>query len=286
MGEGAGLHGAKIDPTSNDASNDNKTTTTATSVSNNTNKRRLLGVPNSISKNGWFTETETLWPGQKFSLALEEFSVSKAILFHERSDYQDILVFRSAQYGNVLCLDGVIQMTERDEFAYHEMICHLPLFAHPNPQSVCVVGGGDGGCLREILRHSSVRHVCLVEIDPLVVQVAQTYFCKTDEPSVFHDPRVQIVYQDAAAFMEAHGQQFDVIIGDTSDPIGPAESLFQPSFYESMYEALRPQGIVCVQAECFWIHLDLISDLVACCADIFDTAEYASTMVPTYPCGQ
>ena len=132
MGEGARLHGAKIDPTSNDASNDNKTTTTATSVSNNTNERRLLGVPNSISKNGWFTETETLWPGQKFSLALEEFSVSKAILFHERSDYQDILVFRSAQYGNVLCLDGVIQMTERDEFAYHEMICHLPLFAHTN----------------------------------------------------------------------------------------------------------------------------------------------------------
>eukprot|EP00522_Entomoneis_paludosa_P016897 CAMPEP_0172464156 /NCGR_PEP_ID=MMETSP1065-20121228/49535_1 /TAXON_ID=265537 /ORGANISM="Amphiprora paludosa, Strain CCMP125" /LENGTH=380 /DNA_ID=CAMNT_0013220315 /DNA_START=200 /DNA_END=1342 /DNA_ORIENTATION=- len=254
---------------------------------NGSRQRQRLGVPPSISRKGWFTETETMWPGQKFSLALEEFSPDKSILFHERSDYQDILVFRSAQYGNVLCLDGVIQLTERDEFAYHEIMVHVPFFAHPNPKSICVVGGGDGGCLREILRHSTVERVVLVEIDPMVVEVAKEFFAtSTGNSKNFDDPRVEIVHQDAATFMGERENEFDIILGDTSDPIGPAESLFQPDFYKSMYDALRPSGIVCVQAECFWIHLDFISDLIACCADMFETAEYMSTMVPTYPCGQ
>eukprot|EP00523_Entomoneis_sp_CCMP467_P002805 CAMPEP_0168762902 /NCGR_PEP_ID=MMETSP0724-20121128/24084_1 /TAXON_ID=265536 /ORGANISM="Amphiprora sp., Strain CCMP467" /LENGTH=387 /DNA_ID=CAMNT_0008812083 /DNA_START=121 /DNA_END=1284 /DNA_ORIENTATION=+ len=244
-------------------------------------------LPHGVSRKGWFTETETMWPGQKFSLALEEFSADKSILFHEQSDYQEILVFRSAQYGNVLCLDGVIQLTERDEFGYHEIMVHVPLFAHPNPRTVCVVGGGDGGCLREILRHDSVERVVLVEIDPMVVHVAKQFFASsTASPANFSDPRVEIVHQDAAMFIDQCENEFDIILGDTSDPIGPAESLFQPEFYKSMYQALRPGGIVCVQAECFWIHLDFISDLVACCADMFETAEYATTMVPTYPCGQ
>ena len=250
--------------------------------------RPFLGVPPSISKQGWFTELETMWPGQKFSLALEGFSIAKSILFHEQSEYQDILVFKSAQYGNVLCLDGVIQLTERDEFAFHEMMVHVPLFAHPNPQTICLVGGGDGGCLRELLRHDTVRRVVLVEIDPVVIEVAKIFFAtSTGSTCCWDDDRVEIVHQDAATYLASQSWNvFDVILSDTSDPVGPAESLFQPSFYESMYRALRPQGIVCVQAECFWIHLDLISDLVACCADIFETAEYATTMVPTYPCGQ
>ena len=249
-----------------------------------------LGIPQSISKQGWFTEMETMWPGQKFSLALEGFSTEKSILFHERSKYQDILVFKSAQYGNALVLDGVLQLTERDEFAFHEMMVHVPLFAHPRPETICVVGGGDGGCLRELLRHETVRRVVLVEIDPRVIYVTKTFFATSRSGSLassFDDPRVEIVFQDAATYLEQQpSNMFDIILSDTSDPVGPAESLFQPAFYESMHRVLRPQGIVCVQALCLWIQLDLISDLVACCADIFDTAEYASTMVPTYPCGQ
>lgn len=188
-------------------------------------------------------------------------------------------------------LDGVIQLTERDEFAYHEIMVHVPLCAHSNPRRVLIVGGGDGGVLREVCRHSRVEEIVVVEIDPQVVQVAKTYF--TDSTATaFEDPRIRLVHSDAAQFLANHDVDkdgyYDVILGDTSDPIGPAESLFQPAFYESMYAALRPvQGIVCVQAECFWIHLPLISDLIACCLDIgFDSAEYATTMVPTYPCGQ
>jgi len=220
-------------------------------------------------------------------LACQKFS-NKSILFHQRSDFQSILVFRSAQYGNVLVLDGVIQLTERDEASYHEMMVHLPLCSHENldgkPLSVLIVGGGDGGALREVCRYDDTRvqKVTVLDIDPMVVEVAKTYFAAT-LATCFDDPRVDIVHEDAAAYLrdESRKDTFDIIIGDTSDPVGPAKSLFQPAFYESMYGALKMHGIICVQAECFWIHLNLISDLVACCEDMFDQVAYAWTMVPT-----
>jgi spermidine synthase len=235
------------------------------------------------------------------TIRLQEFS-NKSILFQAQSEYQHVLVFRSAQYGNVLVLDGVIQLTERDEFSYHEIMTHVPLCSHPHPSRVLIVGGGDGGILREVCRHESVTEICVVEIDHVVVNVCRRFF-GTSTAVCFDDPRVRLVHADAAEFLNGSNGSadsdsdnlntrnsnegyWDVIVGDTSDPVGPAESLFQPAFYESMYRALRPSGIVCVQAECFWIHLDLIADLTACCRDIFDSAEYCSTMVPTYPCGQ
>jgi spermidine synthase len=205
-------------------------------------------------------------------------------------------VFKSAQYGNVLVLDGVIQVTERDEFAYHEMLVHVPMFSHPSPRRVLVVGGGDGGVLRELLVHHGdvISEIVIVEIDPMVVEVCQTFFAKT-VATHFHDPRVTIIHADAAAFLlpennnnNKYGPNYwDVIIGDTSDPVGPAESLFKPQFYQSMYEGLNPKGgIVCVQGECFWTQLALVTDILAVCITMFEQAEYFTTMVPTYPCGQ
>ena len=177
-------------------------------------------------------------------------------------------------------------MTERDEFAYHEILGHLPLFSHPNPRNVLIVGGGDGGVLREVCRHSYVEHITIIEIDPAVIAVSKRFFADSIG-KCFDDERLEIIYQDAAEFMKmADENAYDVIIADTSDPQGPAQSLFQPAFYESMYKSLRHDGIVCAQGECMWIHLDLISEVLACCADIFEHAEYATTMVPTYPCGQ
>ena len=254
-------------------------------MSNQNGGNRKLKPPRTI-KNGWFTEIDTFWPGQKFSLALEEFSSDKAILFHKQSQFQEVLVFRSAQYGTILVLDGVIQLTERDEFAYHEMMAHLPLCSHSNPKRVLIVGGGDGGILREVCRHDCVEEIVMVEIDEMVIQVCKTYFAESTAVA-FHDPRLQIVQADAAQYLQDHDPNyFDIILGDTSDPVGPAATLFQPAFYESMHSALSDGGIICMQAECFWIHLSLISDMVACCADMFDTAEYSMTLVPTYPCGQ
>jgi spermidine synthase len=166
-----------------------------------------LSLPSTL-KSGWFTETETFWPGQKFSLALEEFS-PKALLFHEHSDFQEVLVFRSAQYGNVLCLDGVIQLTERDEFSYHEMMTHLPLCSHARPRRVLIVGGGDGGILREVCRHECVEKIVLVEIDPTVIRVCRQHFGQSTAVA-FDDPRLSIVHQDAAAYLAEHLSEHEV----------------------------------------------------------------------------
>ncbi|CAJ1965901.1 unnamed protein product [Cylindrotheca closterium] len=213
--------------------------------------------------NGWFTETASMWPGQKFSLALENYS-EDAIIHHQKSEFQEILVFRSVQYGKVFVIDGILQLTERDECAFHEMMVHLPLFSHPNPKHVLIVGGGDGVCLREVCRHSEVQKVTLVEIDPMVLRASKD-FLRLVPPELLDgsDPRVEIVHADAAEYLkEEHNHcRFDVILADTLDPLGPAESLFEPEFYEKMHDSLKPSGIICIQGESFFIHLNLIRDL-------------------------
>ena len=204
--------------------------------------------------NGWFRESEVMWPGQAMTLKVEE------VLYEGRSDFQDILVFRSSTYGMVLVLDGVIQLTERDEHAYQEMITHIPMHAHPNPKSVLIVGGGDGGVLREVCRHAGVERVTMCEIDPLVCEVAQKYFGSSTATS-FGDPRVTLVHADAAEYVKDHHNEFDVVIVDSSDPVGPAETLFTATFYESLRHSMKHGAIMCNQGECMWLHLDLIGEV-------------------------
>lgn len=208
----------------------------------------------------------------------------ESVLDHHQSKYQDVLVFKSTNFGNVLVLDGVVQVTERDEFAYQEMIAHLPLYAHPNPKRVLVIGGGDGGVLREIARHKSVDEIVLCEIDEDVIEASKKYL-----PSLaqgYNDPRVKVHIMDGAKFLDEHQDQYDVIITDSSDPIGPASVLFETPFYNAMYKSLRDGGIVCTQGECVWLHLDLIRPLVSSIAKTYSTVEYAYTTIPTYPSGK
>ena len=184
-----------------------------------------------------------------------------------------------------MVLDGVLQLTERDEFSYHEMMAHLPAFSHHNPKSVLIVGGGDGGILKQVCRHESVERIKMVEVDPTVILVAKKYFASSTAVS-FDDPRVSIVHVDGFEYMQTTTETYDVIISDALDPIGPGESIFTPTFYELMYKALNNGGVVCVQSECIWINLNLISDVVHCCNEIFDFAEYATANIPSFPCGQ
>jgi len=227
---------------------------------------------------GWFHERGVLWPGQAMSLKVNK------VLDHHRSLFQDVLVFESSHHGNVLVLDGVIQVTERDEFAYQEMIAHLPLFAHPNPKRVLVIGGGDGGVLREIARHNSVEQIVLCEIDKDVIEASKQYLPALAKG--FDDPRVQVKIYDGAKFMEENKDSFDVIITDSSDPVGPASVLFETPFYNAMHSSLREGGIVCTQGECMWLHLKLIKPLVCSISGTYSTVEYAYTTIPTYPSGQ
>lgn len=192
--------------------------------------------------------------------------------------------------GNVLVLDGVLQLTERDEFSYHEMMAHLPLFSHSNPKRVLIVGGGDGGLLKQVCRHGCVESITMVEIDVEVINVAKNYFSNSTAVA-FEDPRLTIVHEDGCEYMQRIAKEeetcYDVIIADALDPIGPGETIFTPDFYEFMYKALNANGgVVCVQSESIWVNLDLISDVLHCCSDIFDYAEYATANIPSFPCGQ
>lgn len=227
---------------------------------------------------GWFHERGELWKGQAMSLKV------KKVLDHHRSDFQDILVFESESHGNVLVLDGVIQVTERDEFSYQEMIAHIPLYAHPNPKRVLVIGGGDGGVLREVAKHPGVEEIVECEIDEGVITVSKKYL-----PTLatgYDDPRVTVRVMDGAQFMDENQDSFDVIITDSSDPIGPASVLFETPFYNAMYKSLREGGIVCTQGECMWLHLDLIRPLMDSISKTYQSVEYAYTTIPTYPSGQ
>jgi len=229
-------------------------------------------------KDGWFTEKAVLWPGQAMSLQI------KKILCHEKSKYQDILIFESETYGNVLVLDGVIQCTERDEFAYQELITHIPMTCHPNPKKILVVGGGDGGVLREIVKHDSVEEITICEIDEAVIRLSKKHL---PHMSVgFSHPKVTIFIGDGFPFLEDKKNTFDVIITDASDPVGPAESLFQEKYFKLLRDALRPGGVISTQGECQWLHLDLIFEVQNFCKSVFKVVEYAFTTIPTYPSGQ
>ncbi|TEB23899.1 spermidine synthase [Coprinellus micaceus] len=227
---------------------------------------------------GWFREISSQWQGQAMTLKVNK------ILHTEKSLYQDVLVFESETYGNVLVLDGVIQCTERDEFSYQEMIAHLPLASHPNPKKVLVIGGGDGGVVRECLKHETVEEVVLCDIDEAVIRVSKKYLPHMS--GLLNDPRVTVFVGDGFKFLAENENTYDVIVTDSSDPVGPAASLFQKPYFQLLHDALAPGGHISTQGECLWLHLPLIKELRTMTSKIFATAEYAYTTIPTYPSGQ
>ncbi|KAH9934612.1 saccharopine dehydrogenase [Amylocystis lapponica] len=229
-------------------------------------------------KDGWFREISSQWPGQAMTLKV------KKILHVEKSLYQDVLVFESETYGNVLVLDGVIQCTERDEFSYQEMIAHLPLASHPNPKKVLVIGGGDGGVVREVLKHDTVEQVVLCDIDEAVIRVSKQFLPHMS--GLLSSPRVIVHVGDGFQFLKDNTATYDAIITDSSDPVGPAAALFEKPYFQLLHDALAPGGHISTQGECLWLHLPLISDLRATTRALFPVAEYAFTTIPTYPSGQ
>lgn len=194
-----------------------------------------VSIANSISF------TETLHPSWA-----QTFVVDQEIL-HEKTEHQNLIIFENQMFGRVFALDGVVQFTEADEPIYQEMLAHVPLFAHDNPGSVLIIGGGDGAVLREVLKHSSVKQVVLVDIDASVIEMSKKYFPKLSN-GAFDDPRVRVVIQDAAEYIKSAEETFDVILCDTTDPIGPGAVLFTTGFYGCCKEHLRKDGILVNQA--------------------------------------
>jgi spermidine synthase len=163
------------------------------------------------------------------------------------------------------------------------MITHIPLCVHPKAQKVLVIGGGDGGTVREILKHDSVNEVDVCEIDEKVIEISRRHFPYL--ANSFNDPKVKVYCEDGNKFIKNHKDEYDIIIVDSSDPVGPAEVLFRREFYEAMYQALKNNGIVVTQAESFFYHKKIIKSLFSFIKEIYPISEYYYTLVPTYPSG-
>lgn len=235
---------------------------------------------------GWFREiSERSFPGQSFGLKVEK------ILYSKKSAFQDILVFQSSNFGNVLVLDGIIQCTERDEFAYQEMITHVAMFAHRSPpRRVLVIGGGDGGVIREVLKHPSVEVATLVEIDDTVINLSEKYFPQMS--CSLKDDRTEIVMEDGFQFLQklskcSQDNKYDVIITDSTDPEGPAENFFKESYFQLLNNALAPNGLtISMASENIWLDINRLANLRKDAARVFPVAKICTCMIPSYTSGQ
>lgn len=225
----------------------------------------------------WFHDAVEFGHGCRVSIKI------KNVLCLYRSEYQEIAVFETEKLGRMLVLDGITMLTEFDEFAYHEMIVHVPLLTHPNPARVLIIGGGDGGTVREVLRHPEVEKVHVCELDREVVRACRQYLPSL--ASSFDDPKVEIFYEDGAKFVEKNPSTYDIIIVDSTDPIGPGQILFQRKFYEDMKKSLKPDGIVVTQCECLFLHKHVIGAVASFAKEIYPITKYYLTNVPTYPSG-
>ena len=199
------------------------------------------------------------------------------------SPFQEICVVNTPAFGKVLVNDGIIMLTEADEPGYHEMIAHVPMCVHPSPLDILVIGGGDGGTVREITKHSQVDRVDVCEIDKKVIDICREYFPKLAKS--FDNDKVHMFYEDGANFLENRKSQYDIIIVDSSDPIGPGTTLFTEDFYKSLFKSLKEDGIAVTQLESLFWHTDFIKSTFNFIKIIFPKTFYYYTMVPTYPSG-
>lgn len=206
------------------------------------------------------------------------------LLFSETSQYQTVEIYDTDTWGNLMTIDGMVMLSEKDEFVYHEMLIHPALISHPNPKRVLIIGGGDGGSAREALKHPSVEVVDMVEIDETVVRASKLHM-----PGVgaFDNPRLNVKYEDGIAFVQNVTTPYDVIIIDGSDPVGPAQGLFQKQFFQNCYDALAENGILSAQTESPWVpaYYDSMRSVFFALDDIFQVSKMYLAFIPLYPAG-
>jgi len=207
----------------------------------------------------------------------------KDVLYHSRSKYQQIAIMETEKLGRILVIDGITMLTEYDEFAYHEMISHVPLLVHPKPSRVLIIGGGDGGTAREVLKHPEVEMVHVCEIDEEVVKACRKYLPSL--ASSLDDDRVQVFYEDGAQFITKHSESYEIIIVDSTDPLGPGQILFQEKFYRKMKRALSVEGIAVTQCESIYLHQHVIREIFSFAKKLYPKLGYYYTLIPTYPSG-
>lgn len=204
-------------------------------------------------------------------------------LFSGKSDFQYVDVVETTALGKMLLNDGLIMITEKDEFVYHDMISHVPLFIHPEPKNVLVIGGGDGGTAREVLRHKNVEKCTMVEIDKMVVDACREHIPQTS--SALDDPRMNLLFEDGVTYVKNTKEKYDVILVDSTDPIGPATPLFGEEFYQDVFSCLSDDGIVVSQGESPWHEMKMQKVLMQILHKIFPKVRIYNFSNLTYPGG-
>jgi len=208
----------------------------------------------------------------------------KDILFSGKSEYQSVDIIETYGHGRMLLNDGLVMISERDEFVYHDMIAHVPLFVHPSPKRVLIVGGGDGGTAREVLRHKSVEKCVMVEIDAMVVESCKEYILQT--ACSLEDPRLELKIEDAVKYMAETTEKFDVILVDSTDPIGPAQPLFGEEFYSNINKCLEENGVVVSQGGSPFYDVEVQQSMLKILGQHFPVATIYSFSNLTYPGGR
>ncbi len=203
------------------------------------------------------------------------------VLFENKTEHQHLVIFNNAQFGHVMALDGIIQTTEKDEFVYHEMLTHVPLLAHPAPKKVLIIGGGDGGILRETLKHQALERVVQVEIDQAVIDLCKEYF-PNHSNGAFDDPRAEVVIADGMDYVKNAKETFDVIISDSTDPVGPGEVLFTNDFYRMAKDCLNDDGIMVTQNGVCFMQLDEVLNTRRRMGPLYTDQTFYTAPVPTY----
>jgi spermidine synthase len=223
----------------------------------------------------WVEEKSNEYYSMKFKV--------KNVLFEGQSEFQSVDVVETEGHGKMLLNDGLVMVTERDEFIYHDMIVHVPLFTHANPKKVLVIGGGDGGTAREVLRHDTVEKCTMVEIDKMVVDACKEHIPFTSQ--VFDNPKLDLKIEDGLKFVKETNEKFDVIIVDSTDPIGPAEPLFNVEFYQDIEKCLNDDGIVVSQGESPFYNVDMQKKLLGIINETFPLRAIYNFSNLTYPGG-
>ena len=228
-----------------------------------------------LNKKQWFTEIHQDSSALSFKY--------KKILFEGKSPFQTVKIIETKAHGKMLINEDIVMTCERDEFIYHEMIAHVPLFTHPHPKNVLIIGGGDGGTAREVLKHKKIKKCDLVEIDSMVVNACKKYLKSIG--SAFSNPLLKIYFEDGAAFIKAKKNYYDVVIVDSADPIGPGKILFEAPFYKNVFQALKPDGLMVAQGESPLYEQKLQKKLLKTIGKVFPLAGFYNYGNLTYPGG-
>ena len=223
----------------------------------------------------WYTEKQTENLGYSCRIT--------KTLHTEQTDFQKLDMIETVQWGTMLVLDGMVMTTDKDEFVYHEMITHVALNTHPAPKKVMVIGGGDGGAIREIVKHPSVEKATLVEIDRRVVELSKEYLPQI--ASALEDPKVEVLYEDGIKHIKERKNYYDIILVDSTEPVGPAVGLFSEDFYQAVSDALKEDGIMVAQSESPFINAELITEMFSRISGIFPITRLYTVNIPTYPSG-